>query len=85
MPLNLPIFFNVNLINLLNVIDKSIIEKTTSWPFVEARKLIKGGGCRVNDEVVRNELQIVNANDLNLDGIIKLSAGKKRHVLIRPI
>ena len=41
MPLNLPIFFNVNLINLLNVIDKSIIEKTTSWPFVEARKLIK--------------------------------------------
>ena len=51
----------------------------------EARRLIKGGGCRVNDKLVSNELQIVDLKDLNLDGIIKLSAGKKRHVLIRPV
>ena len=51
----------------------------------EARKLIKGGGCRLNDEVVENEVQIVKSEDINNDGVIKLSAGKKRHMLIRPI
>ena len=51
----------------------------------EARKLIKGGGCRVNDVIVENEVQIVKSEDINNDGVIKLSAGKKRHMLIRPI
>ena len=51
----------------------------------EARKLIKGGGCRVNDVIVENEIQIVKSEDINNDGVIKLSAGKKRHMLIRPI
>lgn len=50
----------------------------------EARRLIKGGGGRVNDEVIRDELRPVTSDDLNDEGVIKLSAGKKRHVLVRP-
>ncbi len=50
----------------------------------EARRLIKGGGARVNNASVQNELQPISLADVSPDGAIKLSAGKKRHVLIRP-
>ena len=50
----------------------------------EARRLIKGGALRVNDAVVTDERVILTLKDLNEDGVIKLSLGKKRHVLIRP-
>ena len=49
----------------------------------EARRLIKGGGARVNDKSVRDEMAKVSINDLTSDDVVKLSAGKKRHVLIR--
>ena len=48
----------------------------------EARRLIKGGGARINGKVISSETQAVTMNDM-VDGVIKLSAGKKRHVLIR--
>jgi tyrosyl-tRNA synthetase len=51
----------------------------------EARRLIKGGGGRVNDVAFANEKQIVSMEDMTADGIIKLSAGKKRHILIQAI
>ncbi len=51
----------------------------------EARRLIKGGGARVNDEPVREETHEVGADAINADGVIKLSAGKKRHALIKPV
>jgi len=47
----------------------------------EGRRLIKGGGARVNDEVVTDEQRKLTPADLR-DGAIKLSAGKKRHVLL---
>ncbi len=50
----------------------------------EARKLIRGGGARINGAVVTNEMQEVTAADLkDADGVIKLSAGRKRHALVR--
>ena len=50
----------------------------------EARKLIRGGGARINGAVVTNEKQEVTAADLkDADGVIKLSAGRKRHALVR--
>ena len=49
----------------------------------EARRLIKGGGARVNDTQVKDENAPIGAGDVNADGAIKLSAGKKRHVLVR--
>ncbi len=51
----------------------------------EARRLIKGGGGRLNDVPIRDELQNVSLADRNDEGVIKLSAGKKRHVLLRVI
>jgi len=50
----------------------------------EARRLIKGGGARVNDVSVAEETIEIDAGAINDDGVIKLSAGKKRHALIRP-
>ena len=46
-------------------------------------KLIKGGGASVNNEVITEELAQVSLKDLR-DGAIKLSAGKKRHALVKP-
>ena len=51
----------------------------------EARRLIKGGGGRVNGVVIRNETQPVTVADVNDDGVIKLSAGRKRHALVRAV
>ena len=51
----------------------------------EARRQIKGGGLKVNDEAVADERRLLTLADLTEDGVIKLSLGKKRHVLIRPV
>ena len=50
----------------------------------EARRLIRGGGARINDALVENETSPVSLADLNPEGTIKLSAGRKRHAVIRP-
>ncbi len=50
----------------------------------EARRLVRGGGGRINDVVAQDEAQPITKSDINAEGVIKLSAGKKRHVLIRP-
>jgi tyrosyl-tRNA synthetase len=51
----------------------------------EARRQIKGGGLKVNDMAITDERQLLTLSDLTADGVIKLSLGKKRHVLIRPV
>ena len=50
----------------------------------EARRLIKGGGARINDRIVSGETTPVSLADLDPRGHIKLSAGRKRHALVRP-
>jgi tyrosyl-tRNA synthetase len=51
----------------------------------EARRQIKGGGLKVNDQTVTDENRLLTLADLTPEGVIKLSLGKKRHVLIRPV
>ena len=51
----------------------------------EAKRLIKGGGARVNDVVVKGEGETVDLGRLDKNGVIKLTAGKKRHALVRPV
>jgi tyrosyl-tRNA synthetase len=51
----------------------------------EARRQIKGGGIKVNDETVDDEKRLLTLSDLTAEGAIQLSLGKKRHVLVRPI
>ncbi|HXQ04489.1 MAG TPA: tyrosine--tRNA ligase, partial [Bradyrhizobium sp.] len=50
----------------------------------EARRQIKGGGLRVNDAAVSDEKMMLKLADLTPEGVIKLSVGKKRHILLRP-
>ena len=50
----------------------------------EARRQIKGGGLRVNDAAVTDEKMTLSNANLTPEGVIKLSLGKKRHVLLRP-
>ncbi len=51
----------------------------------EARRQIKAGGIKVNDVTVTDEKMTLSAKDLTAEGVIKLSLGKKKHVLLRPI
>ena len=51
----------------------------------EARRLVAGGGLKVNDQTVSDEKAQVASTDVTSDGIIKLSLGKKKHVLLKPV
>lgn len=50
----------------------------------EARKLIANNGLKLNDAAVSDPRLIVDVSALNSDGVLKLSSGKKRHVLVKP-
>jgi tyrosyl-tRNA synthetase len=51
----------------------------------EARRQIKGGGLKVNDAAVTDEKMMLGLKDLTPEGVIKLSLGRKKHVLLKPI
>jgi tyrosyl-tRNA synthetase len=51
----------------------------------EARRLAQGGGLRLNDVAINDGGHMVTLADINADGVLKLAAGKKKIVLIRPI
>jgi tyrosyl-tRNA synthetase len=51
----------------------------------EARRQIKNGGLRVNDDTVTDEKMMLAPAHLTPQGVIKLSLGKKRHVLLKPV
>ena len=51
----------------------------------EARRQINNGGLKVNDSTVSDEKMTLTLKDLTPEGVIKLSFGKKRHVLIKPV
>ena len=50
----------------------------------EARRLIKGGGARVNGRALSDDAAVLTQTDITAEGFIKLSAGKKKHALVRP-
>ncbi len=50
----------------------------------EARRLIKGGGARLNDAPIEDENRRVTLDDLNAEGVVKLSFGRKKHAVVRP-
>lgn len=49
----------------------------------EAKRLVQGGGAKVNDEKVVDIATLINASALNAEGFIKLSAGKKKHAIVK--
>jgi len=50
----------------------------------EARRLVRGSGARLNDRQIADENDLIGSSDLTEAGTLKLSAGRKRHVLIKP-
>jgi tyrosyl-tRNA synthetase len=51
----------------------------------EARRHVQGGAVRLNDQPVKDDRYLVTGKDVTPDGVIKLSLGKKKHVLARPV
>jgi len=51
----------------------------------DARRQIKAGGLKINDATVADEKMTLTAKDLTTDGVIKLSLGKKKHVLLKAV
>jgi tyrosyl-tRNA synthetase len=50
----------------------------------EARKLIANNGLKINDVVVSDPKLVVVPDDLTKEGVVKLSSGRKKHVLVKP-
>ncbi|HEX3808957.1 MAG TPA: tyrosine--tRNA ligase [Rhizomicrobium sp.] len=50
----------------------------------EARRHIEGGGLRMNDKPVGDVKATVSASDL-VEGVVKLSVGRKKHMLVKPV
>ncbi len=51
----------------------------------EARRQVKAGGLKVNDATVTDEKMTLTGKDLTQEGVIKLSFGRKKHVLLKPV
>jgi len=51
----------------------------------EAKRHIKAGALKINDEKVTDAGAKLSAGDINADGVIKISVGKKKHALIKPV
>jgi len=49
----------------------------------DAKKLIQGNGVKLNDASVTDINLVITPSNLNPDGFIKLSKGKKQHVIVR--
>ena len=51
----------------------------------DARRQIKGGGLKVNDVTVTDEKMVLSPASLTPEGVVKLSLGKKKHILLKPV
>jgi tyrosyl-tRNA synthetase len=51
----------------------------------EARRQIRGGGLKVNDQTVTDERAMIGRDDLGPNGAVKLSLGRKKHVLLKAV
>ncbi|KAB7740535.1 tyrosine--tRNA ligase [Parvibaculum sedimenti] len=50
----------------------------------EVRRLIKGGGVKINDKQVTDERSLITTADITGDMVVKVSVGQKKHVLLKP-
>ncbi|MGB3814206.1 MAG: tyrosine--tRNA ligase [Shinella sp.] len=51
----------------------------------EARRHVQGGAVRINDVAISDERRLISTADVSADSVIKLSLGKKKHILVRPV
>lgn len=50
----------------------------------EARRHVQGGAVKINDAAVSDERMTIGSGEVTGDGVIKVSLGKKKHILVRP-
>ncbi|MFT2212874.1 tyrosine--tRNA ligase [Rhizobium giardinii] len=50
----------------------------------KVRQFLKDGAVRVNDKVVSDDRLVIGTNEITAENVIKLSLGKKKHILVRP-
>ncbi|NNE58748.1 MAG: tyrosine--tRNA ligase [Hellea sp.] len=74
--------FDVDSLDALTAISSAVLTGLASSNG-EARRHVKAGALKINDEKVSDPFQPIEKNDLNKDRIVKISVGKKKHALIR--
>ena len=70
-----------NGINILNLVVQTKLANSKG----EIRRMIKNNGLRINNEVVTDETKIIDQNNFDQDNNMKVSHGKKQHVIIKII
>ncbi len=80
---NLPTFFLDQNIDRALRLFELLVKFDLSPSNSEAKKLIRGGGVKINDNKAMDENFLIDGDLINNDKFIKLSIGKKRHVLIK--
>jgi len=68
----------------INIIDLVVLSKISTSKS-EVRRIIKNKGIRLNNEIVESEKAKILINDFNKDNLVKLSHGKKHHVIVKII
>jgi len=68
--------------NNINIVDLVILSRTEISKS-EIRRLIKGKGLRINNEIVNNEKLLVERKSFDKNNFLKLSIGKKKHIKIK--
>ncbi len=68
-------------VGLLTLLVQAGLAKSNS----EARRHVQGGSVRINDKIIEDETHLVFEEDVNISGMIKLSFGKKKHVILKPV
>ena len=70
-----------NGINILDLVIQTNLANSKS----EIRRMIKNNGLKINNKVITSEAKIINQNDIEEDNNIKVSHGKKQHIIIKII
>ena len=67
----------------------SILDIAVSLGFTtskgEAKRLIEQGGLKLNDKAISSITATISASDLGADGTARISAGKKRHAIVKAV
>ena len=68
----------------MNILDVVIQTKLANSKG-EIRRMIKNNGLRINNEVITDETKIISQNNFNEDNSLKVSHGKKQHIIVKII
>ena len=74
----------IEITNGINIFDLVLRTKLASSKG-EIRRMIKNNGLKINNEVITDEKTIINQNNFDQDNNMKVSHGKKQHVIIKII